>query len=137
MVISTLKFQTFNGLTALFKPINFQVILKRLIERLLKCKSGICLVRAERIVSDQYGKKTSVFDIIGKIDLDELNRYDNWTYWAKQGGIALLFYNFYIKGSNIVSIIGSEIDDNTNKSTIIDTSIQRYQYDTDAIKATN
>jgi len=62
---------------------------------LLKGKQGSCKVYLESKAKDQYGKESSEFNYIGDLDLDELNKYEDWEFWHKSVGIVSLLNHKY------------------------------------------
>jgi hypothetical protein len=58
----------------------------------LKGKSGSCKVYLEQQGKDNYGNDSHATNYIGDINIDELNKYQDWTYWQKDAGIKTLLY---------------------------------------------
>jgi len=65
---------------------------------LLKDKSGTCQVYMQAQDNDKYGNKDSTMKYIGDINIDELNKYQDWHYWQTSAGIRTLLYK-QIQGS--------------------------------------
>lgn len=63
---------------------------------LLKDKTGACQVYIELKNIDKYGSTNSTLKHIGVINIDELNRFQDWQYWQKDGGIRKLIYTHMI-----------------------------------------
>lgn len=60
---------------------------------LLQGKSGICQVRIENRTTDKYGKSDTSMLYVGDINIDELNKYQDWSYWQKESGIRKMIYS--------------------------------------------
>ncbi|MBW4890123.1 hypothetical protein KXQ82_10370 [Mucilaginibacter sp. HMF5004] len=71
---------------------------------LLKGKQGICTVKLEQSQTDKYGKSSSIYANIGTIDLTELNKFESWEYWYKDGGIQRLLYKLYFSNTDSTKI---------------------------------
>lgn len=56
----------------------------------LKGKDGTIDIVIESTLKDKYGKDSTDTQYIGKLDLSELNRYEDWEYWHKASGIRSL-----------------------------------------------
>lgn len=67
---------------------------------LLKDKTGSCDVYMQDNSTDKYGNKSDHKSNIGSIDINELNKYRDWTYWQKEHGIRSLLYKKYIQNNN-------------------------------------
>ena len=64
--------------------------LDRKVFDLLKGKTGTCDVYMINKSRDKYGTEGTDMELIGEIDLAELNKYENWEYWHKSSGIIAL-----------------------------------------------
>lgn len=69
--------------------------LDRKVFNLLKGKTGTCTVYINSKVRDQYGSEKSESQLIGDLDLKELNKYESWEYWHKNAGIKQLLNQKY------------------------------------------
>jgi len=66
--------------------------LDRKVFNLLDNKQGSCSVVMSFAKTNKYGKGDTSTAIIGVISLSELNKYQSWEYWHKDGGIRRLLY---------------------------------------------
>ncbi|GAB3915380.1 hypothetical protein [Mucilaginibacter boryungensis] len=64
---------------------------------LLKGKSGICEVYLQSNGTDKYGNADKTFLHIGDINIDELNKFQDWHYWQKESGIRTLLYKHIVQ----------------------------------------
>lgn len=53
----------------------------------LNGKSGLCSIFIQSQQKDQYGKLIGTVENFGQIDINELNRYEDWHYWHNNAGI--------------------------------------------------
>jgi hypothetical protein len=74
---------------------DFETLDKEVFEA-LKGKTGTCIVKFKNTEKNKYGVDTTAIVEIGKLNIDELNRYQDWEYWHKTGGIKTLLYQKYI-----------------------------------------
>ena len=94
--------------------------LDRKVFDLLKGKSGKCSVYMTSKTKDQYGSDKVSNDLIGELDLQELNKYESWEYWHKNAGIMqLLNQKYFPEGSEVLQLEGidsvSVIDEIANE----------------------
>lgn len=94
----TVELNSFHG--------DFDALDKKVFD-LLKGKNGICEVRLQDTGKDKYGNPNDGMDNIGTIDIDELNRFQDWTYWQKEHGIRSLLYKKYIQRESTESTTDS------------------------------
>jgi len=73
----------------------------------LKGKNGSCMVYMQRQRKDKYGNRDTTSKLIGEIDLTELNKYQDWTYWQKEGGIRKLLYQTIHRTDDSTAVIDS------------------------------
>ena len=59
---------------------------------LLKGKSGTSSVYIEAKVVDKYGNSNSTMNYVGDINIDELNKYQDWQVWHNDAGIRTIIY---------------------------------------------
>lgn len=69
--------------------------LDRKVYDLLKGKSGKCAVYMTSLTKDQYGSDKVSKELIGELDLQELNKYESSEYWHKNAGIMQLLNQKY------------------------------------------
>ncbi len=69
--------------------------LDRKVFNLLKGKTGTCTIYMTSKVRNQYGTEKSESQLIGDLDLKELNKYESWEYWHKNAGIKQLLNQKY------------------------------------------
>jgi hypothetical protein len=62
---------------------------------LLKGKTGKCIVYMTSKTKDQYGSEKTESQLIGELDLEELNKYESSEYWHKNAGIVQLLNQKY------------------------------------------
>lgn len=72
---------------------------------LLKGKTGSCQVYLHNSNKDKYGNVGDTTDNIGTIDIDELNKFQDWTYWQKEHGLRTLLYKKYVQKEPIATDI--------------------------------
>jgi hypothetical protein len=83
----------------------------------LKGKSGLCEVYLEVKSNDKYGQTNKSFNNIGNINLSELNRFQSWEYWSKDGGIRHLIYKHDIQAdSTVTKLIIPNVQTNTDSA---------------------
>jgi len=59
---------------------------------LLQGKSGSCEVYIELKNIDRYGNSNKTLKYVGVINIDELNKYQDWHYWQRDDGMRMLIY---------------------------------------------
>ena len=68
--------------------------LNKLVFKKLKGKNGICILSNKVDEKDYYGKKTSNTYKIGAINIDELNKFEDYKTWVNRtGGTVKLIRN--------------------------------------------
>lgn len=104
-ILEIKDFQWSYGLTEINKFTGDFEGLDQKVFDVLQGKKGNCEVKLEQKQTDKYGTSTSVYIVIGTINLDELNKYQDWHYWHKDGGIMKLFSAHFVEDkSNTVNI---------------------------------
>jgi hypothetical protein len=63
---------------------------------LLKGKTGTCKVNMQSTAKYRYGKPDLTISYIGDINIDELNKYQDWKYWQRESGIRKLLYSRFV-----------------------------------------
>lgn len=66
---------------------------------LLKDKTGTCRVNIQDNSKDKYGQQSANMRYIGDINIDELNKYQDWKYWQREAGVRTLLYKHIVAPS--------------------------------------
>ena len=89
----------------------------------LRGRSGDCLISIANKNINKYGTIDSSKTDYGFLNVDELNKFQNWEYWHKDGGIAKIISRYYSTPPSGSAKIDSARVDTVPTNSIADTVV--------------